>query len=203
MSRQTTATPSLLLTNATRHLRCILLDKPRLGIGRRAFNDIVLDDLTVSGEHAVLFNQSGVTLITDLGSRNGTRVNGLGITRRILIDGDRIDVGVYTLTYVDDRPASLPMSIPLPSNVKVLSGQRAGQSIALDGTLQSLRGDAGDLAVLTARCHAYHLTHLDGTACPLVNGEPIGLGARQLEDQDIIELGGTLFQFVTDPVPKV
>lgn len=202
MSRQTTATPSLLLTNATRHLRRIVLDKPRLGIGRRAFNDIVLDDLTVSGEHAVLLSQSGVTLISDLGSRNGTQVNGLGITRRVLIHGDRIDVGVYTLTYLDERPASLPMPVPLPSSLKILSGQRAGQSMSLDRTLKSLRGDTGELAVVSFKHHAYHLTHLDGAACPLVNGEAIGLGARQLEDQDIIELGGTLFQFGVAPVLK-
>lgn len=202
MTRQTMATPSLDLYAAHCPAQRIAFYQARLCIGRRPFNDIVLDDRTVSGRHAMLHKRSGVIILSDMGSRNGTWVNGLRISRRILIDGDRIDVGIYTLTFRDESPTGLPLISP-PSHLLILSGPRAGQSMVLDRALVSLRGDAGDIAVLASRRHTCYLTHLDGSASPQVNGEPIGLGSRQLEDQDLIEMGGTLFRFIVDPNPGV
>ena len=193
--RATTTVPSLVLSTAHRVVRRIAIDRARLSIGRRALNDVLLDDMTVSGEHAVLHAQHGVVLITDLGSRNGTLVNGVPVTRQVLLDGDCIEIGVYTLTYVAEPLLALPFERPLVAWIKRLTGPRAGQTIRIDQPRVSLRSDCGSIAVIAHRRHAHHITHMDGPGCPLVNGEPIGLGSRELHDDDLIELGASVFQF--------
>ena len=80
-------------------LRTYWLTQPRTTIGRRATNILVLDDLTVSGEHAMLLVGQQDVVIQDLGSRNGTLLNGRPIARALLDDGDCIDIGIYRLVY--------------------------------------------------------------------------------------------------------
>jgi hypothetical protein len=191
----TTACPTLVLSTGQTVLQRIALDRARLRIGRRQDNDLMLDDLTVSGEHAVLHTRAGITVISDLGSRNGTLVNGREVTQRVLTDGDCIEIGVYALRYVTERIEALPFDSPLVAHVMTLSGPRTGNTLTLDHPRMSLRADAGQIAVIATRRHAHWLTHLDGAGCPLINGEPIGLSTRELEDADFIEVGGTLFQY--------
>lgn len=67
----------------------------RILLGRETGNDIVVNDLNASRQHAQIeFEPQGVWVITDLGSTNGTLVNGSRITRRGLSDGDRITLGI-------------------------------------------------------------------------------------------------------------
>lgn len=67
----------------------------RVLLGRETGNDIVVNDLNASRQHAQIeFEPQGVWVITDLGSTNGTLVNGAPITRRGLADGDRITLGI-------------------------------------------------------------------------------------------------------------
>lgn len=62
-------------------------------IGRDLSNDIVLPDSTVSLVHCKLFSQNNRVFITDLGSTNGTYVNGKRIINTELIDGDMVLIG--------------------------------------------------------------------------------------------------------------
>ena len=67
----------------------------RVLLGRETGNDIVVNDLNASRQHAQIeFEPQGVWAITDLGSTNGTLVNGAPVTRRGLSDGDRITLGI-------------------------------------------------------------------------------------------------------------
>jgi hypothetical protein len=198
-SSQISSRPCLLVRHGPAELGRITLAKDKVSIGRRDGNDLVLEDLTVSGEHAVLHNRAGVTVIADLGSRNGTQVNGMSVTQQVLHDGDCIDIGVYSLRYVAEPIQALPFESPLPAHLMVLTGSRAGQSLPLDRARVSVQGDAGQLAIIAYRRHSHWLTHLDGSGCPLINGEPIGLTTRELDFDDLIEIGGTLFQFCFGP----
>jgi hypothetical protein len=76
-------------------------------IGAHPACDIVIDDETVSGSHAVIVNREGRCLIKDELSRNGTFVNGVEVTEaRVLQSYDQVRVGNTTLTYISaDRPA--------------------------------------------------------------------------------------------------
>jgi hypothetical protein len=225
--RETTAIPKLVLSTAQRTLRRIVIDKSRLTIGRRPYNDVMLDDLTVSGEHAVLHTTAGESVIHDLNSRNGTLVNGLPVMQRTLADGDRIDIGIYRLQYVIERvaggaadagadtearppsgsePTADPRPLALrtssePAHVRILSGPSAGGTLPLQRPIVSITNGSGQVAVIARRRNGHHVTHLEGPTYPLVNGESIGLVARPLQHDDLIELAGTIFQFSADPPP--
>jgi hypothetical protein len=197
--RETTARPKLLLSTDSQQLRQIVIDKPRITIGRRPYNDIMLDDLTVSGEHAVLLTRAGASVIEDLRSRNGTLVNDEPVIQRALLDGDRIEIGIYRLQYVieplipeGDRP-------PEWACLEALSGDGAGKVIAIDRPIVSLSDASGQVAVIARRRNGFFITHLEGTTFPLVNGEPTGLISCLLRADDQIELAGTIFRFSFEP----
>lgn len=77
------------------------IDKGRITIGRRPGNDIHLDDPGVSKEHAVIQTVGNDHIFEDLGSTNGSTLNGSRITRHILQNGDVIDLGAYQLKYAN------------------------------------------------------------------------------------------------------
>lgn len=89
----------LFLAAGAVELRLVPIAGNMLTIGRRPYNDVQLDDLTVSGEHALIRSRSGEVVVHDLGSRNGTLVNGLPIRQRTLVDGDVVDIGIYRLRF--------------------------------------------------------------------------------------------------------
>lgn len=77
-------------------------DSHRLGpgltiIGRQQDCQVILSDAAVSRRHAQVANDNGVLTLTDLGSTNGTLVNGAKVTSVVLSDGDRITIGATTL----------------------------------------------------------------------------------------------------------
>jgi pSer/pThr/pTyr-binding forkhead associated (FHA) protein len=70
------------------------LDQPRLTVGRSSRNELQLGDFTVSKEHAEIVMDGVLILIRDLGSRNGTRVNGVDAREAIpLKPGDQVEIG--------------------------------------------------------------------------------------------------------------
>ena len=83
------------------------LQRDRMTIGRRADNDICLPNLAVSGEHAAVVTILADSFLEDLGSTNGTLVNGTPISKHFLRDGDQIDVGRHMLVYCVDEDAVL------------------------------------------------------------------------------------------------
>jgi pSer/pThr/pTyr-binding forkhead associated (FHA) protein len=80
----------------------VVLTKNRTTLGRRPYNDIVIDNLAVSGEHAVIQMSSGQVYIEDLNSTNGTNLNGKTIKREMLRNNDTIDIGKYKIKYFQD-----------------------------------------------------------------------------------------------------
>jgi predicted component of type VI protein secretion system len=78
------------------------LDKDLLTIGRRPNNDIQIDNLAVSGSHAVVRTIGNDSFLEDLDSTNGTVVNGKPIKKHILQHGDVIELGKYQLKYVSE-----------------------------------------------------------------------------------------------------
>lgn len=77
------------------------LDSENLSVGRKHDNDIQLNDLTVSGRHAMIcLPQSGHVYVEDLGSTNGTLVNGNHIKKTTLKHGDIIQMGHHQFTFL-------------------------------------------------------------------------------------------------------
>jgi pSer/pThr/pTyr-binding forkhead associated (FHA) protein len=82
------------------------VDQERLTIGREPHNQVVIDDRSVSREHAAITPVGNDHILEDLGSANGTFVNGTRVPRRILQHGDVIEFGIYHLRYLNPRAAS-------------------------------------------------------------------------------------------------
>ncbi|MGA2552233.1 MAG: FHA domain-containing protein [Burkholderiaceae bacterium] len=89
-------------------LKEVPLTKERTTIGRRPHNDIVIDNLAVSGEHAVIVTILNDSFLEDLGSTNGTMVNSQPIKKHFLQNNDMVELGKYKLKFVADaaRPTS-------------------------------------------------------------------------------------------------
>ena len=112
------AMPRLVLSLDGVVLREVTLTKDRTTIGRRSHNDVVIDNLAVSGEHAVMIANGEDTYLEDLGSTNGTTVNGQPIKKHLLQSGDTVEIGKYRLRYQiegmsEDNSVDIDTSQPL------------------------------------------------------------------------------------------
>jgi pSer/pThr/pTyr-binding forkhead associated (FHA) protein len=83
-------------------LKEIPLTKERTTIGRKPHNDIQIDNLAVSGEHAVIVTILNDSFLEDLGSTNGTVVNGNPIKKHFLQNNDVIELGKYKLRFIGE-----------------------------------------------------------------------------------------------------
>src|SRR5262245_47455723 len=87
-------------------LKEIPLTKERTTIGRKPHNDIQIDNLAVSGEHAVIVTILNDSFLEDLGSTNGTLVNGNAIQKHVLQNDDVIELGKYKRKFVGEAAAA-------------------------------------------------------------------------------------------------
>ena len=200
--------PRLIVSIDNAVVKEVALAKVRTTLGRRPYNDIVFDNLAVSGEHAVLIAEEDGVSIEDLGSTNGTRVNGEAVRRRLLQDADVITIGKYTVTYVADLPppdaaradgpeaTDLDLQAPKPALIKVVSGRAAGREMALTKAVTTLGKPGVAVAAITRRPTGFVLHHVEGSDRAAVNGAPVGPDAVSLRDGDTIALAGTTMQFL-------
>ncbi|MGZ5080909.1 MAG: FHA domain-containing protein [Usitatibacter sp.] len=82
------------------------LSKERTLIGRKPHNDIQIDNLAVSGEHAAIITILNDSFIEDLGSTNGTMVNDKPIKKHFLQNNDVVEIGKHKLKYFNDAPTA-------------------------------------------------------------------------------------------------
>ncbi len=89
-------------------LKEIPLTKERTTIGRKPHNDIQIDNLAVSGEHAVIVTILNDSFLEDLGSTNGTLVNSNTVKKHFLQNNDVVELGKYKLKYIAEPGAAQP-----------------------------------------------------------------------------------------------
>jgi pSer/pThr/pTyr-binding forkhead associated (FHA) protein len=78
----------------------VQITKDKTSLGRRPYNDIVIDNLAVSGEHAVLQLVGTDVFIEDLNSTNGTYINGKAVKKQLLQHNDTVEIGKYKIKYL-------------------------------------------------------------------------------------------------------
>ena len=78
----------------------VQITKDKTTLGRRPYNDIVIDNLAVSGEHAVLQMVGQDVFIEDLNSTNGTYINGKAVKKQLLQHNDTVEIGKYKIKYM-------------------------------------------------------------------------------------------------------
>jgi phosphoserine phosphatase RsbU/P len=131
------------------------LDQPLLRIGRSSRCAIQLADATVSKEHAEITRQGDRWLVRDLGSRNGTRVNGAPATGPVPVSvGDRLEIGSVMLQVEDgDAPAPLRLSdatvVQSSTRMRIADVlERQTRTGAGNAAVLRLLAEAGQLLVL-------------------------------------------------------
>lgn len=102
-------------------LKEIQLTQERLTIGRKPQNDIQIDNLAISGEHAVVVTILADSFLEDLNSTNGTLVNGQPIKKHFLRNNDIIELGKYKLKYMAELQAGAAAS-DFEKNAAIRSG---------------------------------------------------------------------------------
>ncbi len=199
----------------------VQLTKERTTLGRRPYNDVVIDNLAVSGEHAAVQMVGDEVFLEDLNSTNGTYVNGKAIKRQQLHHGDTIEVGKYKIQFVSElegerfdktmvfRPGMvIPPTIAataaveravsgeLQGCIRVLSGAASGREVPLTKVVTTVGKPGVAVASITRRQHGFVVAHVEGVSNPLLNGTPIGNEPVALKSGDLIELAGTQMQFI-------
>jgi len=196
------------------------ITKERTTLGRRPYNDIVIDNLAVSGEHAVLTAAQSDVFIEDLNSTNGTYINGKAVKKQLLSNNDVVEVGKYRIKFLAEdaedyektmilrpgafgrapgvigTPASAAAPAAGPASIKVLNGGAAGREVLLTKVVTTVGKPGVQVASVTKRPGGYVLSHVEGSRRPSVNGQPVGEESISLKHGDIIDLAGTQMQFV-------
>ena len=199
----------------------VQLTKDRTTLGRRPYNDIVIDNLAVSGEHAVIQLAGTEVSLEDLNSTNGTYINGKAVKKQMLANNDTVEIGKYKIKYVNEQQgegfertmvikagaagfgasspqSASPMAGAAPASkaaIKVLSGAAAGREVPLVKVVTTIGKPGVAVAAITKRPHGFVVAHVEGVSRPTLNGTPIGAEPVTLKDGDVLELAGTQMQF--------
>ncbi len=202
------ASPKLIVSLDGDVIRELDLTRDRITIGRRPYNDIVLDSPSISGEHAMIATVLNESILEDLNSTNGTYVNGQPIKKHFLQNGDAIELVKFRIEYRDAAHAGAPVAHAAPSSPQrpaahsaslsgallVLNGANAGTSLPLTKEVTTLGRAGAQVAAVSKQPNGFAIAHVEGPA-PLVNNEPVGAVPHPLTDGDIIDLSGTQIQF--------
>ncbi len=191
------------------------LSKDRTTLGRRPYNDVVIDNLTVSGEHAALVKSGSVVTIEDLNSTNGTYLAGKAVKTQVLQNGDVLEVGKYKVRFEADQdgdnfektmlfkpPPAMPpapvarvLAAEMHGSIKVLSGAAAGREMTLTKIVTTVGKPGVSVAAITQRRHGFFIHHVEGNDRLLLNGAPVGEEPTAMNSGDLIVLAGTQMQF--------
>lgn len=193
----------------------VSLKKPRTKLGRKRHNDIVLDNMVVSGEHCVFdMDEAKVVFVEDLGSTNGTHLNGKLIrSRELLRDNDAIGIGNFKIQFIaavtstpqasrDDTKTMSLDSIGFPGTsgvkqaaLKVLNGSSAGLDVPITKAVTTF-GQPGTAVMSVAhRRDGYYVGCMGDRVSVLLNGVAIGKDTRLLAHGDVLDLSGTQMEF--------
>lgn len=189
------------------------LSKARSTLGRRPYNDIVIDNLAVSGEHVAFLLVDGAVAMEDLNSTNGTYVNGKVVKKQLLQNADTLEIGKYKIVLVDESDKDSAPSVATPASptglspsagpaqgvgpalIRILSGAAIGRDLPLTKVVTTVGKPGVSVASITRRQIGYVLSKLEGPGPLLLNGQPSNPGPNLLTDGDLIELADTRMQF--------
>lgn len=192
------------------NVRDFPLQAERITIGRNSSNDIMLNEPVVSGEHAAILLQPKPT-ITDLGSTNGTRLNGFPITKSPLKHNDVIKIGSHELCFVDEDVQDFAATMIMYSEpsekkekastaaLKLLNGPRAGEVMRLEKKRTALGKPGVQVAVILHTPDGYELLPVslgDVELNTSINGKLLKPEPYLLHDGDEIAIADARLSFI-------
>jgi len=128
----------------------VQITKDKTTLGRRPYNDIVIDNLAVSGEHAVLQMVGADVFIEDLNSTNGTYINGKAIKKQLLSHNDTVEIGKYKIKYLVDESNDYEKTMIMRPGLS-LPAMASPNSLASASSAQSGFGGLGSSAFSAAQ----------------------------------------------------
>jgi len=206
-------------------IREFMIDKDSISLGRKHGNDIQLNDLTVSGQHALITVVDEETYINDLGSTNGTLLNGGRVSKSKLQHSDVIQIGNFQFTYFKNEEDNyeptmflraeiedtqiLQTGSPCPTDekaetlaaVKILNGPLKTKVLELRKPYNTLGFNGVKMAMIARTAEGYSISSIKNTTLrrsndiPCVNGSQIEHESYMLKNHDVIELAGTQMEF--------
>jgi hypothetical protein len=193
--------------------RDVPLDRPRVTIGRHGDNDVRLPLRAVSARHALVLTVRADSFLQDLGSRNGTRVNGRPVARHLLRDGDRIDIGLQQIVYLADDSAVLasvsarPEAVRAPGGgaavalpaLKVASGPLAERVVPLEHDEMLIGRTGVQVAAIRRGAGGIRVVPVEGPQPPRVNGVAVPPEGLPLAEGDTLEVAATRLVLVVAP----
>ena len=183
----------------------VSITKSRMTRGRRPGNDIVIDHLTVSGQHAAIDTTANGSFVLDLGSTNGTMVNSQPIKKHLLQHDDVIDIGKYKLRFQVEKSAQVkPLGevaadpgIAALAKIRVMNGNNAGKELTLVKPITTIGSPGVQVVVIAKHATNYSITPVEGATKPKINEREI-IAKTILAHGDIIDLMSTKMQFLVD-----
>lgn len=191
--------PRLVISIDGAIIKEVALTKERTTLGRRPYNDIVISNLAVSGEHALLHCVAGRVSIEDLQSTNGTYVNQQRISRQELQHDDLLHIGQYEirLQLSPEEYASwgAAAAVAQPACLR-LEGDSA-REVPLLKPVTTLGKPGIAVAAITRKAAGFTLARMEGADGSLrLNGLSVGADARPMQHGDLIELAGSRLHFL-------
>jgi len=102
----------------------VQITKEKTSLGRRPYNDIVIDNLAVSGEHAQMQLVGSDVFIEDLNSTNGTYINGKAVKKQLLQHNDTVEIGKYKIKYIGEEAPDFEKTMILRPGSNAPAGVR-------------------------------------------------------------------------------
>ena len=181
----------IIITTEGKPVTEVELVKERMTIGRKAYNDIVLEDRAVSGQHATISLMLDDAMLEDMGSTNGTFVAGNKVYRQKLVDGDVINIAHFSLTFVASPRKTQPTG-----RIEVMNGAHAGKCLALNKPLTTIGKPAEAVVAITYVGGQYSAAAIDDELGPSINGKELGDKPQRLVHGDVLELASTRMTFL-------
>lgn len=212
--------PKIVLSLDENMIREFDLDKEETTIGRRSTNDIQIQNLAVSGRHARIKVAMDDAFLEDLGSTNGTYVNGRLVKKQALSDGDEIIIGKYKLVFYSaeaSKQASeaslLEANTDTPSEageaevgenqnsaiIEVKNGAKAGQILPIQKPVTTLGRPGIQIAAIMKKPEGYFFMHIeseDDNNRPRHNQSEIGEEPVMLKSGDNLTVAGINVEFM-------
>jgi ribosome-associated protein YbcJ (S4-like RNA binding protein) len=181
----------IIITSEGKLVQELELAKERVTIGRKPYNDIVIDHRAVSGQHATITLMLEDAILEDLGSTNGTFVNGEKVYRQKIADGDKVSIAIFELKYVASPP-----KVAATGKIEVMNGAHTGKRLALNKPLTTIGKPGSAVVAITYAGGVYSAARIDGELGPAINGAVLEEEGRRLSHGDVLDLAGTRMTFL-------
>lgn len=213
--------PQLIITAQTGETSSLSLSTDTLTIGRRRDNTLCLPHLSVSGHHARIVDEASCLMLEDLGSTNGTFVNGRKVEQHFLLHSDEITIGKYQIRYSETYTSTPPPAhdmqnvtsmhptkpiidpeleqiISEVAALRVASGDKTGAFLPLEKPLTTVGKTGGDVGAIAKKSTGYYFLPMNKTPESIKhNGKSTTPQVEiKLSGGDFLEIGGDYLEFI-------